>query len=73
MSTIFVVSAPSGSGKSSLLRNLLGRDRNLLFSVSYTTRPPRGAEREGVEYHFVGREEFEKRVQAGEFLEWALV
>jgi len=73
MSSIFVISAPSGSGKSSLLRNVLAKDRELLFSVSYTTRQPRGAEREGVEYHFVSREEFEKRIEAGEFLEWALV
>ena len=73
MSAVFVVSGPSGSGKSSLLKTLLTRSKNLLFSVSYTSRPPRGAEREGVEYHFVSRDDFENRIEADEFLEWALV
>jgi guanylate kinase len=71
MSTVFIVSAPSGSGKSTLVRALLQRDPNLLFSVSYTTREPRGAEIPGRDYHFIARETFEERVQKGEFLEWA--
>ena len=73
MSTIFIVSAPSGSGKSTLVRALLENDRDLLFSVSYTTREPRGAERPGQDYHFITRESFEQRIRNGEFLEWAEV
>jgi guanylate kinase len=73
MSTVFIVSAPSGSGKSTLVRALLAKDPSLLFSVSYTTREPRGAELSGQDYHYITRESFEHRVQAGEFLEWAEV
>jgi guanylate kinase len=73
MTTVFIISAPSGSGKSTLVRWLLARDKNLLFSVSYTTRVPRGAEVPGQDYHFISREEFETRVERGEFLEWACV
>ena len=57
MSQIIIISAPSGSGKSTLVRNLLVRDPNLIFSVSYTTRAPRGQEEHGREYNFVTREE----------------
>src|SRR3954452_437813 len=71
MTTVFIVSAPSGSGKSTLVRSLLAQDENLLFSVSYTTRAPRGSEITGVDYHFIGRREFEAKVEAGEFLEYA--
>jgi guanylate kinase len=71
MSTVFIVSAPSGSGKSTLVRALLARDQNLLFSVSYTTREPRGVERPGQDYHFITRESFEQRIRNREFLEWA--
>lgn len=73
MTTVFIISAPSGSGKSTLVRNLMTRDGNLLFSVSYTTRTPRGAEIPGSDYHYIAREEFERRIAAGEFLEWAEV
>ena len=73
MSRVFIISAPSGSGKSTLVRNLLERDKSLIFSVSYTTRPPRGKERAGEQYHFVAREDFEKTIASGEFLEWAKV
>jgi guanylate kinase len=71
MTTVFIVSAPSGSGKSTLVRELLKADKNLIFSVSYTTREPRGAEVPGREYHFISRHEFEQRIGAGEFLEYA--
>jgi guanylate kinase len=71
MSAIFIVSAPSGSGKSTLVRELLAKDPNLLFSVSYTTREPRGRERSGHDYNYISRESFEQRIRAGEFLEWA--
>lgn len=73
MTTVFIISAPSGSGKSTLVRRLLQRDKNLQFSVSFTTRPPRGGETPGQEYHFTSREEFEARIREGEFLEWAEV
>jgi guanylate kinase len=71
VTTVFVVSAPSGSGKSTLVRWLLDHDKNLLFSVSYTTRPPRGAEVPGQDYHFISREDFDARLERDEFLEWA--
>jgi guanylate kinase len=68
---LLVLSAPSGGGKSSIARNLLqGRD-DLGYSVSATTRPMREGEREGVDYHFLSRDEFIRRRDAGEFLEWA--
>jgi guanylate kinase len=71
MTTVFIISAPSGSGKSTLVGHLMTRVPGLRFSVSYTTRPPRGHEREGVDYHFITREEFQARIDQGEFLEWA--
>ena len=68
---LLVLSAPSGGGKSSIARNLLqGRD-DLGYSVSATTRPMRESEREGQDYYFIGREEFLRRREAGEFLESA--
>jgi guanylate kinase len=73
MTTVFIISAPSGSGKSTLVRRLLANVPGLMFSVSYTTRPPRGHEVEGENYHFISRAEFEKRVALGEFLEHAQV
>lgn len=73
MSAAFIVSAPSGSGKSTLVKALLEWDRSLLFSVSYTTRPPRGREQEGENYHYLSRQEFEARIGRGEFLEYAEV
>jgi guanylate kinase len=73
MTTVFIVSAPSGSGKSTLVSGLLQRVPNLRFSVSYTTRPPRGNERNGEAYFFISRQEFEERLRAGEFLESAEV
>jgi guanylate kinase len=73
MTTVFIISAPSGSGKSTLVGRLLQRDPRLLFSVSYTTRAPRGAERDGEQYNFIEKKEFEARIAAGEFLEHACV
>jgi guanylate kinase len=73
MTTVFIISAPSGSGKSTLVRRLLATVPGLMFSVSYTTRPPRGHEVEGENYHFISRTEFEKRVDLDEFLEHAEV
>lgn len=71
--TLFVVSAPSGAGKTSLLRALLDSEKDLVLSVSHTTRPPRPGERDGVDYHFVADDEFESMVGASEFLEHATV
>jgi guanylate kinase len=73
MTTIFIISAPSGSGKSTLTSQLIHKVPNLRFSVSYTTRPPRGQEQDGEAYFFISREEFEQRAKGGEFLEYAEV
>lgn len=73
MSNVFIISAPSGSGKSTLVNRLLENDKSLVFSISYTTRAPRGTERNGVEYNFIKRSEFEQKMAAHEFLEWAEV
>lgn len=73
MTTVFIISAPSGSGKSTLVGRLLRDVPGLCFSVSYTTRSRRGAEVDGVDYHFIARDEFERRLDNGEFLEHAKV
>src|ERR1700761_5212782 len=70
---LFIISAPSGSGKSTLVSETRRLVSGLDFSISYTTRQPRGSEQDGVEYHFTTREEFERMIRAGEFLEWAEV
>ena len=70
---LFIISAPSGSGKSTLVNQLRTLVEGLDFSVSYTTRSPRGSEEDGREYHFTTRAEFERMIAAGEFLEWAEV
>jgi guanylate kinase len=68
---IYIISAPSGSGKSTLVNELLKLVPNLEFSISYTTRAPRGSEQNGKQYHFVSREQFDEMIRAGEFLEYA--
>jgi guanylate kinase len=73
MTTVFIISAPSGSGKSTLVSRLLANVPDLMFSVSYTTRKPRGAEVDGQNYRFVSRDEFEAMISEGQFLEWAQV
>ncbi|HXR76367.1 MAG TPA: guanylate kinase [Bryobacteraceae bacterium] len=73
MTTVFIISAPSGSGKSTLVSRLVQRDQRLRFSVSYTTRKPRGREKPGENYIYISRPEFEARIDAGEFLEYAEV
>src|SRR5579872_3591937 len=73
MTTVFIISAPSGSGKSTLVSRLLNEVEGLTFSVSYTTRKPRPTEGNGFSYHFIEREEFERRVARHEFLEFAEV
>jgi len=71
--TLFILSAPSGAGKTSLLRALRERDRELHVSVSHTTRPRRPGEEDGVHYYFVGQDEFMGKVDRGDFLEHAQV
>ncbi len=68
-----VVSAPSGAGKTTLCRRLISEDPEISFSVSFTTRPPRPREKEGVDYFFVSEETFQKMIKEGAFLEWAKV
>ena len=70
---LYIVSAPSGAGKTSLCNELIDIFPNLRHSVSYTTRVPRLGETDGVDYFFVSREEFERMSAAGEFAEWAEV
>jgi guanylate kinase len=70
---LFIISAPSGSGKSTLTNELRHIVPDLEFSISYTTRPPRGSEQSGREYFFVSREEFERMIREDEFLEYAEV
>jgi guanylate kinase len=68
---VFVITGPSGVGKGTLIRGLMERLAQLQLSVSATTRAPRPGERDGVDYHFLSAEEFERRVLAGEFVEHA--
>ena len=70
---LFVVAAPSGTGKSSLVKALMEVDAGVAPSVSHTTRAPRGQEKDGREYFFVSNEDFDAMVARGDFLEWALV
>jgi guanylate kinase len=70
---LFVVAAPSGTGKSSLVKALLELDSHLVVSVSHTTRAPRGQEQQGREYHFIGEAEFQAKIAHGDFFEWAEV
>ncbi|HEY4139521.1 MAG TPA: guanylate kinase [Casimicrobiaceae bacterium] len=70
---LFVLAAPSGGGKTSLVRELLLREPGMRLSVSYTTRPPRPGEKDGVDYHFVDEARFKALEKAGEFLEHAYV
>jgi len=69
----FVLSAPSGAGKTTVCRHLRGILPELRFSVSHTTRPPRPGEQDGEDYFFVSSEAFEKKIAAGELIEWARV
>jgi len=73
MSIVFIVSAPSGSGKSTLVSELFKVTKNLDFSISYTTRAPRGSEQNGKEYFFVTKDQFEAMIAADDFLEYANV
>jgi len=68
---LFVISGPSGVGKTVLCHRLLKQVSGISFSVSYTTRAPRKGEHDGIDYHFITQERFKERVSAGAFLEWA--
>lgn len=70
---LLIISAPSGAGKTTICRKLLARRKDLKYSTSCTTRPPRPGERNGKHYFFLSREEFKRRIQRGELLEWAMV
>ena len=70
---LLVLSAPSGAGKTTLAHRLISDVPKASFSVSVTTRPPRGQERDGVDYHFVDTLTFKQRIERGDFLEWAEV
>ena len=71
MSRVFVITGPSGVGKGTLIRGMMERLSQLEVSVSATTRAPRPGERDGVDYHFLSREDFDRRVRRGEFVEHA--
>ena len=68
---LLIFSAPSGSGKSTIINSLFSHGLNLAFSISATSRPPRGEEKNGVEYFFLSADEFRRKIDAGEFLEYA--
>ncbi len=69
----FIITGPSGVGKTSIIKNVLEKFDNFTFSVSYTTRPKRKDEKEGVDYYFISEDRFKELVKAGELLEWAEV
>ena len=71
--TLYIVAAPSGAGKSSIVNAVLARDRNISLSISFTSRQPRPGERHAEHYHFIEAEEFKAMVAAGDFFEYALV
>ena len=70
---LFIISAPSGTGKTTLCRRVLNHFTGMRYSVSHTTRAPRGAEQDHIDYHFITRDEFEKGIQNGRWAEWAVV
>ncbi len=70
---LFIISAPSGTGKTTLCRYARDRFPDMAYSVSYTTRPPRSEERPGVDYHFITQDEFERGIRNDQWAEWAKV
>lgn len=71
--TLYIVAAPSGAGKSSIVNAVLARVPDVALSISYTSRGPRPGERHAQHYHFIGKDEFERMIAGGEFFEYALV
>ena len=70
---LLIISAPSGAGKTTICRKLLARRKDLKYSISCTTRSPRPGEKEGKHYFFLSQSDFKRKIQRGEFLEWAMV
>lgn len=70
---LYIISAPSGTGKTTLLTRVMSYFPDIRFSISYTTRPPRSGERDGEDYHFISPQQFEQMVKRGAFAEWAEV
>ncbi len=70
---LIIITAPSGSGKTSITRHLMQQYPQLAFSVSAATRQPRGTEKNGVDYHFISAEDFKQKIQHNEFVEWEMV
>lgn len=70
---LFIISAPSGAGKTTLVKAVLQQFRDMLYSISYTTRKPRVEERDGIDYHFISKQDFKKGINKGRWAEWAEV
>jgi guanylate kinase len=70
---IIIITAPSGAGKTSITRYLLNKYKQLAFSISAATRKPRGKEKDGVDYYFISVEDFQRKIEANEFIEWEMV
>lgn len=70
---LFIISAPSGAGKTTLAKAVLQQFTDMLYSISYTTRNPRAEERDGVDYHFISKQDFKKGIKKGRWAEWAEV
>jgi len=70
---LFIISAPSGGGKTTLSQVMVNRFKDILYSVSYTTRSPRNSEQDGVDYYFIQKKDFQKRIESGHWAEWAEV
>ena len=70
---LFIISAPSGAGKTTLVKAVLQQFRDMLYSISYTTRKPRVEERDGIDYHFISKQDFKKGIHKGRWAEWAEV
>ncbi len=70
---LFIISGPSGAGKTTLSRAVLDRFADMLYSISYTTREPRNGEQDGIDYYFISRDDFKKRIDNGKWAEWAEV
>lgn len=70
---LFIISAPSGAGKTTLAKAVLKQFTDMLYSISYTTRKPRAEERDGVDYHFISKQDFKKGIKKGRWAEWAEV
>jgi guanylate kinase len=70
---LFIISAPSGGGKTTLSKAVVIRFKDILYSVSYTTRPPRNSEQDGVDYYFISKKDFEERIESHYWAEWAKV